>query len=111
MYTQIVTLILKNFRLILLACVLVGCALALWQYISTQVTAKTSQADAQAASAAIVAINDGQKSADKATRAASDDRASIRLREQKAKQQAEKVQSPVLEQPLPLKTLEAINAS
>lgn len=106
-----ITLILKNFRLIVGLVLLVAACLALWQYISTQVTAKTSQADAQAASAAIVAINDGQKSADKATRASSEARASIRLQEQKAKQQAEKVQSPVLEQPLPLKTLEAINAS
>lgn len=106
-----ITLILKNLRAILLACAVVGAALVLWQYIRTQVTAETSQAHAQAATAAIVGITKGQEVANKATRAASDERATLRLREQKAKQQAEKVQSPVLEQLLPLKTLEAINAS
>ena len=105
------TLIMKNLRLILLACALVCGGLLLWQYIRTQVTAKTSQADAQAATAAVVATVVGQKVADKATRAASDDRAAIRLREQQAKQQAAKVKSEVLEQPVPVDMLEAINAS
>lgn len=105
------TLIMKNLRLILLACALVCGGLLLWQYIRTQVQAETSQADAQAATVAVATLAAGVVVADKAVRGASKARAEVKLREQQATQQAEKVKAAVLEQPVPLDMLEAINAS